>query len=234
MGGPDVNRHLFAAFAGIILFAAPAAAQRIESPYRFVDTRQFLGVHASHVRTSEGVLEAGPQDGVAFGAGWAIRVTGPFMFGAEMSYLPTTRTVRDTAFVAADSLFAALGEADMHILMGMATLRLNITGPRTWNALQPFALMGAGVAIDLAPTGAVEREIPATRRFDFGTTFAGQVGGGVEWFPSPRLSTRLDARHMSWRLRVPEGFAQTPIGARLSRADWEGNTVLTAGVSIHF
>jgi hypothetical protein len=216
------------------MLAAPASAQRIDSPYRFLDHSQFAGVWIGHVSASDGRIGNGPDAALMAGAAWALRVSGPFALNVEAGYMPSTRVVRDTAYSNAASAFEPLGEADFKLLTVMGNLRVNLTGARTWNAIQPHILLGAGVALDLAGGTAIEAELPSNARFDFGTSFAGQLGVGADWFPSQRFSVRVDARDMFWKMPVPEAFLLTENGAGLSRSEWVQNLALTAGLSIHF
>ena len=80
----------------------------------------------------------------------------------------------------------------------------------------------------------IEAEMPANARFDFGTSFAGQLGAGVEWFPSERIGVRLDARNLLWRLQVPDAFFLTENGRALPASEWEQNYLVSAGISVHF
>lgn len=211
-----------------------AAAQSIDSPYRFLDHNQFAGGFAGYLQPSAGRIDGGPAAAPVFGASWGISVSGPFAVTVELAVAPTSRIVRDTAFVAADSTWAELGEADMTLAIAMASMRFNITGARTWNGLQPFMLLGAGLVHDLSGDAAIEAELPENLRFDYGTSFAGQLGAGIDWFPSSRLSARLDARNMLWKLGVPEAFVLTESGRTLPRSQWEQNLVATAGLFFHF
>jgi opacity protein-like surface antigen len=233
----DMMRALFmlaAATACAAMITAPAAAQRIESPYRFLDQRQHLGAYAGVQSGAEGVLGLGPQASSTFGARWSIRVSGPLAIGADFSFTPAQRTVRDTVFVAEDSVFRALGDVDMQILALLGDVRFNITGPRTWRGLQPFVSLGVGVARDMAGRTELEDELDPGVRFRFGTSFAGQFGAGVEWFPVERLSLRLDGRNRIWRISAPEAFLLTEAGRTTGRATWENSALLSAGVSYHF
>jgi opacity protein-like surface antigen len=214
--------------------AAPAAAQRIDSPYRFLDPSRHVGVYAGPLSASDGVLQLGPHAGTLMGARGAIRVSGPISLGMDISYTSTRRTVRDTVFVVADSTFLGIGEADMRLLGVMADVRFSITGPRTWNSLQPFVSLGVGGVTDLAGRPALEEDIEPTARFSFGTSFAGHVGAGIDWFAVDRISLRVDARSMMWRLGVPEAFLLTEGGRNAARSTWENNFLLAAGVSYHF
>jgi opacity protein-like surface antigen len=213
---------------------APAAAQRIDSPYRFVDHSQYFGIYGGLLAAEEGVFALGPHPGTMVGARWAIRVSGPISLGVDLSYTPTQRTVRDTVFVAADSMYRAVGDTDMRLLAVMGDVRFNITGARTWHGLQPFVGVGVGAVTDLAGRPAIEEDLETTARYDFGTSFAGHVGAGVDWFAADRISLRLDGRNMLWRLGVPEAFLLTERGQALSRSTWENNFLVSAGVSYHF
>lgn len=232
-----MKRHLvliLAAAAALPFSATAASGQRIDSPYRFLDYGQFVGVYGGHVNVQEGRIGIGPQAAPVLGLNWGLRVSGPFTVGVEVGYISTTRTVRDSVFESADSSFRALGEADAQLLIVMGNLRVNLTGARTWNNLQPHVLLGAGVALDLADASTLEEELDSTLRYDFGTSFAGQFGAGVEWFPTSRVSLKVDARNMLWKLSIPDAFRVTQNGRSLPGSEWEQNLALTAGLSIHF
>lgn len=222
--------------AALLLAAAhaPAAAQRIDSPYRFLDYSQHAGAFFGHVDASDGPAGLGPQPGNMYGGRWAIRISGPFSVGAELGYLPTTRIVRDTAFSAVDSVFTPIGEANVRLLTANAVLTFSLTGPRTWHGLRPLVSLGAGAAFDLGGSAPEEAERPTNVRYRFGTSFAGHFGGGVEWFPTQRISLRGDVRNSLWRSNVPEGFLLTEGGRGMPRSRWESNPTLMGGVSFHF
>jgi hypothetical protein len=71
-------------------------------------------------------------------------------------------------------------------------------------------------------------------RFNFGTSFAGQLGAGVEWYLAPRWSVRADARAALWKLTHPTAFRLGERGALVPPDEWENNTLLSAGISMHF
>jgi hypothetical protein len=231
-----IARHRGALTAALLIgMVGTADGQQIRSPYRFIDTSQFGGISTGQVFAAPGRLHTGPDDGPMIMARWGLRVSGPFAVGAQVGYMPSTRIVRDTVFVTPDSVYRALGEADINVLTVLGNLRFNVTGSRTWNNLQPFALFGAGAAMDLAGTSPADTLVqPVDARFDFGTSFAGQVGAGVEWFPSARFSARIDAHNVLWKLKVPEAFGRTERGENFPSSEWEQNFVLSAGLSFHF
>jgi hypothetical protein len=214
--------------------ALPAAAQRIDSPYRFIDATQHAGAFFGHIDARAGRLGLGPQPGPVMGGRWAIRIGGPISVGGELGYLPTTRVVRDTVFVAADSVFRPIAEANMRLLTAHGVLTFSVTGPRTWHSVRPLLSLGAGAVFDLGGSAPEEVELPANVRYRFGTSFAGHIGAAVEWFPTGRISVRGDARNALWRLGIPEGFLFAPAGRGLPRSEWESNLTVAAGVSFHF
>lgn len=222
---------------GICLLAgaAPIQAQRIDSPYRFLDTSQGGGPFVGYVATGSSTLEQGPASGMYFGARYGIRVSGPFAIEAELGYLPTTRSVFAVDTLAADSTDSVLlGEADANLLLASVSLRFNLTGARTWNSLQPYFELGGGVAVDVAGNSELDEELEEEERFDIGTSFAGQLGAGVDWFFSDRLSLRLDARNQLWRLTTPLGFRTSSRGRLRPETEWVQNFVTSAGISLHF
>jgi hypothetical protein len=213
-------------------FAAEAAGQSIPSPYRFIETSQRAGVTGGYVFASEGALGLGPQSAPYMGGRYSIRISGPFTVEGEIGFMPTTRMVWDT--VPGDTTREVIGEADMSIALASGALRFNITGPRTWRGLQPFLILGGGVAIDLAGEAQDEATLPDPVRFDFGTSFAGHIGGGIEWLLSPGWSLRVDARNSLWKLETPEAFLTTDREFLIPTDEWAQNFVLSAGLAIHF
>jgi hypothetical protein len=221
---------LFMALAAV----QPAAAQRIDSPYRFLDFGQQVGLLAGYVDASPGRIGAGPQPGPVVGGRWGLRIGGPFAVGAEVTYMPTTRMIRDTAYNAALEEFEVLGEANVGLMNVHGVLTFTPMGPRTWHGIRPLASLGAGAAFNVRGRDPEEEELPGNVRYRFGTSFAGHFGGGVEWFPTARVSIRGDARNSLWRVGIPEAFGLTQVGAALPRSQWESNLTFMAGASFHF
>jgi len=226
-----------AAVVALLLSAGAASAQRIDSPYRFLEPTQYVGVFAGTVWLPDSELQLGPTGSApVFGARWALRVSGPFSVAAEVDYIPSTRTVRDTVLMADSTTYRAIGEADVGLLTIMGTARLSLMGARTWNGLHPFLEVGGGAALDIAGTSELEEDMSATSRWDFGTSFAGHAGAGIEWFPSQRVSLRADARNVLWKLKVPDAFllSESIRGRRIAGSEWENNLMLAVGFSVHF
>ena len=214
------------------LHAVPAAAQTIDSPYRFVERSQALGVWGGWASPGRGSLNLGPEAGPVFGVRYTLRVTGAINVEGDASYLASRRIVYDT--VPADTALRRAGEADMNVLAASANLRFDITGPRTWNRLQPFVVLGAGLAFDLAGDSPAESSLAEDIRFDFGTRFTGTVGGGVEAHLFERISVRADARAILWKLNTPRPFLFGEPGTYRPADEWTQNAYLSAGLSYRF
>ena len=217
----------------VLLFAGRVSAQSIPSPYRFIDQRQAGGFYTGYFLTSEGALGLAPKSAPIFGGRYTIRLGGPFVIEAELGYLNTTRAVLDTVVVLPDSTRARVGTADFSAVLASGGLRFNFTGPRTWHGLQPFLAFGGGAIASLTGAQPDDQKVAADARFNFGTHFAGHFGGGIEWFPSRRFSTRIDARNVIYKVNTPSGFLLGTVGDRTPGDEWLQNGLLTAGFWLH-
>jgi hypothetical protein len=237
------KRYLHIATAAAVLAAAgPAAAQSVGSPYDFVRTSHGLHAYATYVFTDRGTIGTGPHSAPALGLGYGIRISGPFAFDSRIAFMPTSRTVftvdpeADPDAVREDPTVGLeeIGTADLSLLLADVSLRFNITGPRTWNNLQPYALLGAGAVVGLAADHAAEEGLPedADLRVRFSNGVTGHFGGGVEWHIADRFTIRFDARDVLWRLHVPTGFITT---ARvIDDRQWVQTAHLSIGAGYRF
>jgi hypothetical protein len=229
-----MNRILSLLFAGLALVLGPhsALAQRIDSPYRFVESSQTLGVFGTYIDARIGAVGLGPQPGPAFGVRYGIRLGGPFDGEADVFVMPTTRMVLDTAQV--DGEFRELGDVPANLAGLVASLRFNITGARTFHGFQPFVAFGGGAVLNTTGRDALEEDLVEDARFRFGTSFAGLLGTGTDWFLSERLSLRADARALLWKLRTPQAFRLGGRAAEIPADEWQRNGFISLGISYHF
>ena len=227
------RRALFAALAAApFLLTADASAQAVGSPYRYVVKQQHVDVFGGYIWPAEGRLGVGPKAGSTFGARWGTTITGPIAFELEATYAGLKRPVVDTAF-AADSSHIVKGEADFDVLAVLGNVRFNLTGPRTWHSVQPFVLIGGGVGIDLSRENAADTLVARDVRFGFGTSFAGNLGAGFEYFVTPKVGVHVDGSMLLWKLKAPTAFITKGPGV-IPASEWERNFKMTAGLSLHF
>ena len=223
--------HFRASALLLALSASTASAQNIESPYRFVDPAQQVNVFAGGIESDAGTLGLGPESDMAFGARYGIRLSGPFSVEGAVTIFPTNRGIQDTIISGADTSLVSTGaEAGMTIGIVTADLRFDITGPRTWHRLMPFALLGIGGAFAITEDDAADEALDPNLRYDFGTRLVGELGLGVEWFPADHLTLRLDARNMLWKIEAPPGLQNLDAPTE----EWVQNFLLSAGVSFRF
>lgn len=222
------------AFAVLFLIAClgRGAAQGIQSPYKFIEPTQSGSLWAARVIAGGSTVGLQPKDGTGAGGRYSIRLSGPFSAEAELGYIKSTRAVVDTVVV--DSAFQSAGVADVGLLLVTGALRFNLTGARTWHGLQPFVVFGAGAAADLMGINGDDDKVAADVRFDFGTSFAGILGGGMEWFATDRLTLRLDARNALWKVKTPAAFPRSRLAGQVPPDEWVQNGFFSLGVALHF
>jgi hypothetical protein len=197
-----------------VSLAAPnrLGAQTIDSPYRFLSFKRDVGVYVAYIFADAGGWGLGAQPGPAIGLQGAMRISDPLNVSVNVSYFPTERNVMDPS--TGESRPEKLGTTPFNLLMLSARLQFNLTGARTWHRLVPYLIGGAGIAIDVA--GDVNCSIPNNpdptcdlgplERFNFGTSFMGQVGFGTAIVISRRIGARITFEDNIWRLTTPEGW----------------------------
>ncbi|MEJ2215039.1 MAG: hypothetical protein P8099_00350 [Gemmatimonadota bacterium] len=220
-----------------IAAARPAQAQRITSPYRYIDQNQALTVQATYIHTNRGMLDLGPESGMAYGLAYTLRLGGPFNLNLAASYFPTRRAVMDT--IPADSVTLAndplasvtkIGENKLGLAILTAVVRFDVTGPRTYHGLMPFVIFGGGLARQVTESGIADIHLISARRYHFGALFVGQIGGGMDLFLTRHVTARLDVRDMFWRIHIPSAFQREPIPAK----EWVQNLHSSLGLSWRF
>lgn len=225
----SMKKSLVLAASIPLLLASAAAGQTIDSPYRFVDQSQLLGATAGYIFTNRGSAGFGPASAPYAGLRYAIRINGPFVLEGTAAYFPTTRNVLDSTQV--NGAYTVLDQASMSLLLLKGVLRFDLTGPRTWYNTIPHLLVGGGGVIQTSNEEPQE-QLNADLRFRFGTSFAGQLGAGIEWLPTRRLGLKADSRMFLWKLTAPTGFLTEE--ATIPQEEWVQNYVLSGGIVIRF
>ncbi|NIP78117.1 MAG: hypothetical protein GWM90_02490, partial [Gemmatimonadetes bacterium] len=114
------------------------------------------------------------------------------------------------------------------------SIRFDITGPRTWHRIQPYALLGIGGAFTVAEDNAVEEGLPTNvdLRVRFRNGVTGHVGLGAELYLSDQLTLRADARDLLWKVHTPDGF-RVP-GRVIDESEWVQTAHLSLGLAYRF
>jgi hypothetical protein len=225
-----MRRALSLSFALTALFGVPhlARAQSVPSPYRYVERAQSLGVDAGYLNIDAGTYDVNPRSGPLIQIQYQGRFAGPVSGVVTLGAVPTDRPVYTRAS-GADS-GTKLDEASSLLLLAEAGLRLSITGPRTWHGLQPAIAATGGFVGDLGGRTEIETQLGGDQLVALGPAFAVGLSAGTDWYPTDRLSVRLQAADHLWRRRTPAGL--TDSGAR--ETEWTHNLGITVGAALHF
>ncbi|MGH7459017.1 MAG: hypothetical protein ACREKN_08085 [Longimicrobiaceae bacterium] len=222
-----MTRFLFAAAA--LAVAAPAAAQEIDSPYRYLEETKALGGYGGYLWTGRGEIGAGPAPAPLAGLRFSVRFAGPAYGDFRLGFSPSERTVYRAA-EPGDTTLVKVGTASAPLVIAEAGLRFQVTGPRSWRKLAPYLAASGALAADLGRGDDFEEEVPEDERFDFGPALAVGVAAGTDWYLSERLSLNLELRDYIWRLQVPDGLR----AAASEERQWINNLALTVGAALHF
>lgn len=235
-------RPTLPALAAALLFAAlPAAAQGIESPFRYLDKTQGLEAWAGYLFTSPNLVltdstsaELGPQSAPMVGLRYQLRFTGPLSGEVGVAFAPSERKIY-AAEANADSteirVFDQNVTADAPLLMGETALRFSLTGARTWNGVAPFLRLSAGVVADLGGDAPEEANLPEPERFEFGPAFALGLGAGTDIYLARRAAIRVQLDGRLWRLGAPEGFLPRTVE---SIRKWKNASTASIGGAFFF
>ncbi len=227
----------------VAVIAGPrvANAQKISSPYRFVEYSQDLGPFIGWLATSRGGADVGPKSGLVYGLQYTVAVSGPLSIGVVGMLFPGERDVIDPSRDGEGATVVGSEEIDIFTIGGR--LQLNLTGSRTWHNLMPFLFLGGGLAIELTadPGCTIDSPRPDCQvlrreRFDFGNSFLGQAGVGTAWYTGGRLGARITLHDNIWRLETPEGFFDPgdDLDPVPPEDDWTNNFQLTIALTYWF
>lgn len=216
---------------------AGTEAQTIPSPYRYIETGQEAGLFVGTIDPGTGRFDLGPEQGTLYGARYSVELSGPFSLEGVLRTLSGERALIDPRRPREEW---RRGSADVLITSLDARIKFSLTGRRTWHGIGPYALVGGGMAIDLAGSSELETEaVPEARdRYEFGTSFLGVLGAGVRWVPVDHLVIRTDGGLNLWQVDTPDGWGDE--GRNLPDIDsppeseWVSGLSLTIGAAIRW
>lgn len=237
------SRTALPALAALLaaLAAGTARAQTVPSPFRYFQENQSLQLYLGYLWTDPKVeltdstdAELGVRSAPIVGVRYNLRFGGPFSGDVGLAFIPSERKVF-FAEVNSDSTVVTPVEtgsaASAPLLLLEGGLRFHLTGDRTWHGLAPFVGATGGLIAEIAGTDEAEVDLSETERYDFGPAFAVGASVGLDYFPSPRFSVRVEAMGKLWRETAPTGLQ--PIGTR-ERTEWSPNTGVSIGGAFHF
>lgn len=220
--------------AAVIFILAPlsVAGQTIPSPFRYVESKQEAGLIFGHTKAAKGRFGFGPAGGMRLGARWGIDLSGPLGFETVVGVVRGKRDVVDPNRLEGDR---TIGEDDVLLGTADARLRFTLTGERTWHNLQPYIVAGGGIVFDMSSPQALDEELDADNRFDFGSSFLGTFGGGTHYFLTERLALRGDAVFSLWKIDTPPGFSDPDLGiAGVEKSEWVSALHFSVSAVIRF
>jgi hypothetical protein len=225
--------YLATAAAFLAAFAAvdSVAAQDISSPFRFVDERHSVALFYGYAFADEGTVDLASSPASLYGARYLFRVGGPISLVAEVAYFPSSRTVYDLSDDEEPEL-EPVGEGDLNLLFLNGGVRFDVTGPRSYHGLMPYVLILGGGAFDLSEAPALQADIPAENRFDFGGAFTGVFALGSDFVVGSRLSIGVEARQALWKVETPEPFIRADTD--LPQEEWVGGPTVVVGATLRF
>jgi hypothetical protein len=219
-------------WAAAVLMPALSAAQSIPSPYRYIETKQEVGLILGRASVNTGRFGYGPSGGTIVGVRWGINLSGPMGLEVVATGIKGTRDVIDPTHAEGNR---NVGTAD--VLLGTidGRLRFSLTGDRTWHDLAPFIVAGAGVVFDLSGNQSADSVLDASNQFSFSTSFFGTMGGGVRWMLTDRLELRGDGVFSLWKLKTPPGFSDSTLGfVSVAKSEWVNGGHFTLSTAIRF
>jgi hypothetical protein len=219
----------FALLASVLIAPRDVVAQRIPSPFAFIEERQEVGPYVGYLSGSTGRFGYGPSGGLMVGGRYAIDLSGPLAIEAAAGVVQGTRDVVNPARPEGDRV---IGEADVLLTTIDLRLRLSATGARTWHGLVPFLTFGGGVVLDTEdPTLTEQTVLEPDEVFEFGTKFFGTVGPGIKWHVTRRVAVRTDLGFSLWKIDTPGGWGDPQYGfPSVATGEWVSGLSFTGSV----
>jgi hypothetical protein len=218
--------------AAAALVVAPLQAQTIPSPYRFIEERQEGGAFVGYFDADPGRFGFGPKSALQTGIRYGLELAGPLGLEGVASVVPTERDVVNPGRDEGDRV---VDIAESTLLFVEARLRFALTGRRTWRRLQPFAVAGIGLGMDVQGSQREDQLLLDADRFDFGTKFVGSFGGGTRVILGRKFTLRLDASLLLYQLGTPSGFSEPERNlGNVPENEWVAARGFTVGLAYRF
>jgi len=205
------------------------------SPYRDIINPQNFVVFAGRFAGNSGRAGVGALPGSTYGARLDIRLSSPVDLWATIGQVSSRRRVLSAPSTADSVRF--LGDEKLTLVTADLALALNVTGPKTWHGLAPYAAIGLGV---MAPT----RSVTDSGGFHVGLNFEIVPTAGTRWFVSRNIALHVELRDYYFRYQYPLAYFSLPYAGPPARASvlptsgastqWTHNLTLWAGIGYAF
>ncbi|HVX87861.1 MAG TPA: hypothetical protein VG940_02955 [Gemmatimonadales bacterium] len=170
------------------------------SPYRDIIRGNGWTVTAGQVYGDGGPLKLSPNSGRSLGLRYDIRLSGLLQGYASLGYLATERRMLNPD----DSVVHRFsGAVDQTVWTPEIGLQINLTGPKTWHHLAPYAAIGLGAAVG-------EGVAQDTTAFEFGTKLLFTPAAGVRVFLGERVHLRVEGMYYYWKMKYPNSWLSEP------------------------
>lgn len=213
-------------FALLLLTAvATVEGQSVPSNYAYIEDSQEASFYAGAFSGRTGQYGLGPKSGTMLGGRYLLEVGGPIFMEGRIGFIPTTRDIIDPR---RDEGQRVIGETDANLFQFDARFGFSLTGRRTWRGLSPYVFSGGGLVFDAAGESPQEAPLPNNTRFDFGSAFTANFGGGLRYFVNQRLSVRVEGSVLLWKLKTPTGFdSEDSTLTNVEQDEWAGGRGLS-------
>ena len=223
------------AAALLILCTGTASAQIVgrhpeESPFRDLQFRQDVTLFTGYFNAGRDPAGVAPQAAPIVGAQYGIRLAGPVTFVARTAVAFSERTIINPRVVAEERVVAT---ESWPIMLTDLNFTLNLTGQKSWHGIVPTATGGLGLVTDFKTDADVGG-------YQFGTSFAFNLGAGVRWVATERMELRFDLTDYVYKIGYPTAYySRAPDDTQVlpntqPRTLWKHNAAFTVGAAYRF
>jgi len=180
--------------------AAQVGVRPTRSPYRDILPGTGWTFMAGQVGGDGGPTQLSPNSGMSYGLRFDARFSGLLQGFVGLEYLGLERMVLapDDSVVNRYS-----GPIDAPVWIPAIGLQLNLTGPKSWHHIAPFAAFTFGAAIN-------SKSAEDTTAFDFGTKLLVAPSGGARIMFGQRVHIRVEGIWYMWKMKYPETWLTEP------------------------
>ena len=203
------STFLLAVLAMAFMYGPDVEAQRIPSPYTYLERGQEIGFFGGQMSSGSGRFGYAPAGGPIMGLRYGVELAGPLALEGMAGIVNSTRDVVDPGRVEGDRV---IGEADARLATIDARFRFSFTGRRAWHRLSPFITGGGGIVFDTSGRSELDDVLLAADVFEMGTSFFGTLGFGTRWFLTDTFALRADGVFSLWQVDTPPGFSEPARG----------------------